>query len=140
MPDTVEGARARLTGLADRLSFVASSFFDPLPGDADVYVLARVLHDWSDEDAARILSRCAQAADADGRVLVVDRCGTAEDDMLEFTEMDLKMMVLFGARERTEAGFAALADRAGLQRRSTKPLDGVLTMLEFTPRDARARP
>ena len=40
----------------------AGSFFDPLPAGAGGYLLSGVLHDWDDEDAARILQRCADAA------------------------------------------------------------------------------
>ncbi|WP_197322282.1 methyltransferase, partial [Saccharomonospora sp. NB11] len=134
LPGTVENARATLAGLAERVSFAPGSFFDTLPAGSDVYVLAHVLHDWDDSDAQQILSRCAAAAEPQGRVLVVDRTGTSEDDLLEFTEMDVQMMVLFGAKERTEAEFADLASSAGLVLRSATSLGAGLAMLEFVPR------
>ncbi|MFI1018705.1 methyltransferase [Streptomyces sp. NPDC020965] len=134
LPATVEGARAGLAGPEDRVSFAPGSFFDPLPEGSDVYLLAHVLHDWNDSDAGRILTRCAEAAGPRGRVLVIDRAGAEEDDLLEFTEMDLKMMVLFGAKERTEAEFTRLGADAGLALRSSVALDAGLTMLEFAPR------
>jgi hypothetical protein len=36
-------------------------------------VLAQVLHDWPDEQAAAILRRCAEASPPDGRVVLVER-------------------------------------------------------------------
>lgn len=43
------------------LPSVAGDFFrDPLP-DADLYVLARVLHDWADETCAQLLARVHRA-------------------------------------------------------------------------------
>ncbi|XP_029315176.1 putative bifunctional dTTP/UTP pyrophosphatase/methyltransferase protein isoform X1 [Cottoperca gobio] len=45
----------------NRVSFVAGDFFkDELP-KADLYILARVLHDWSDENVQILLSKIADA-------------------------------------------------------------------------------
>ena len=59
-------------GLANRLSFVAGSFFeDPIPG-ADVLVMGHILHDW-DLDQKRLLLRKALAAlPKGGRLIVYD--------------------------------------------------------------------
>ena len=43
-----------------------------MPEGADAYVLKKVLHDWSDEDAVRILTNCRRAMAPGGRVLVVE--------------------------------------------------------------------
>ena len=48
-------------GLADRAECVAGDFFTELPNGADAYVLSRVLHDWHDADATRILETCRRA-------------------------------------------------------------------------------
>ncbi|MFC9126462.1 methyltransferase [Streptomyces sp. NPDC057099] len=136
LPGSVPGGKATLTGFPDRVSFSPGSFFDPLPEGSDVYVLAHVLHDWNDSDARKILARCAEVAGLRGRVLVIDRTGAEEDDLLEFTEMDLKMMVLFGAKERTADEFAALGESEGLSLCSAKPLEAGLTMMEFAPHGA----
>ncbi|MFI6318955.1 methyltransferase [Nonomuraea sp. NPDC050556] len=109
LPDTVERGRAHLQD--ERCSFAGHSFFDPLPGGADVYVLRRVLHDWSDDEAVRILRRCAEAAGTEGRIVVIETPGRP-GAML--AEMSLRMLVLSGGRERTGDDYAALASRAGL--------------------------
>jgi hypothetical protein len=88
---------------------VAGSFFDPLPPGGDVYVLSQVLHDWPDAEAVALLRRCA---DAGGRVVVIERL--LEGDDAEMTGMDLRMLLVFGSRERSLDDLAALAARAGL--------------------------
>lgn len=110
LPDTVERGRATLKD--KRCSFAGQSFFDPLPGGADVYVLRRVLHDWSDEEAVRILRRCADAAGTRGRVVVIETPGRP-GAML--AEMNLRMLVLSGGRERAREDYTALATRSGLE-------------------------
>jgi hypothetical protein len=116
LPETVERGRQVLKerGLAGRCAFAGQSFFDPLPAGGDVYVLRRVLHDWDDEEAGRILRRCAEAAGRRGRVVVIETHGSAGDDPAMFAEMNLRMLVLSGGRERTVEDYTALAASAGL--------------------------
>ena len=58
-------------GVADRVSAVGQSFFDPLPAGADLYLLKNLLGDWPDREAMAILHRCAEAARPAGRVIVL---------------------------------------------------------------------
>ena len=90
-------------GLSDRTQCVVGDFFDRLPAGHDGYLLSRVLHDWSDDDARQILRCCRRAMSADGRLIVVDALLPARvADGRDAIRMDLHMMVLFGSRERTE--------------------------------------
>ena len=47
------------TDLADRCAAVGGNLFKPWPVQAEAVILARVLHDWPDEAAARILAEGA---------------------------------------------------------------------------------
>ncbi len=117
LPETARRGAEYLAeqGFADRSEVVGQSFFDPLPAGADVYVLARVLHDWPDEDALAIVRRCADAAGERGRIVIVEGSGHPDRDPAGFAEMNLRMLVLAGGRERTLADFEALAGAAGLR-------------------------
>ncbi|MFC5835056.1 methyltransferase [Nonomuraea insulae] len=116
LPDTVDRGRRYLAGrgLDTRCAFAGQSFFDPLPAGADVYVLRRVVHDWGDDEALLILRRCAEAAGRHGRVVVVETQGGPGDDPAMFAEMNLRMLVLSGGRERTVEDYIAIAAGAGL--------------------------
>jgi SAM-dependent methyltransferase len=115
LPATVATAEARFAsaGVADRCRVVAGSFFEPLPRGGDLYVLANIVHDWSDREAVAILRRAAEAAGTAGRVLVVERA-LDEGDAEEMTGMDLRMLVVFGSRERTLGELRELAAGARL--------------------------
>src|ERR1700722_15645140 len=117
LPETAARARQYLAGLGldGRCEVVGQSFFDPLPAGADAYLLSRVIHDWDDAAAGAILRRCAEAAGGTGRVLVIESHGSPGSDPAAFAEMNLRMLVLAGGRERTIDDYSALAAQAGLQ-------------------------
>ena len=100
---------------SDRLRLVAGDFFaDPLPV-ADAYVLMEVLHDWSDDDAARILSAVRRAAAPGARLIVVevlvpDTPGPDHSKML-----DIIMLAVTGGRERTRDQYEQLLAEAGFE-------------------------
>lgn len=120
-------------GLAGQLSFVPGSFFDPLPPGRDVYVVSRVLTDWNDEDAVRILQRCAEAAGDSGRVLVVEVLAGVDHAKYN-TSFDLQSLVLLGGQERSVAEFEALVDKAGLSLVESRTWPGGLVVVECGPR------
>jgi hypothetical protein len=110
-PDAVAAARANVGARAE---CVVCDFFESVPAGFDAYLLSRVLHDWDDADALRILRVCRTAMGAGGRLLIVDAIlpERAVDQPFAI-RMDLHMLLLLGARERTEAEFRELLGRAG---------------------------
>jgi len=121
-------AARTLAEFGERRVIVTGSFFEPLPAGADGYVLSGVLHDWDDEHALAILRRCAEAAGACGRVLVIEEGPT---DAAIRAEGDLRMLLYTGGRERSLGDFETLAADAGLRVGSTRLVTGVRTLIEL---------
>jgi 2,7-dihydroxy-5-methyl-1-naphthoate 7-O-methyltransferase len=92
------------------LAPVGQSFFDPLPSGADLYLLKGILNDWPDREALAILRRCAEAAGASGRVIVLG--GILPEGSPKILTIE---MVLLGGKHRTVSEFRELAHEAGLQ-------------------------
>jgi len=110
LPETVRDEAA----LGERLEFVAGSFFESAP-EGDAYLLSGILHDWPDEDAARILQTIRRAAPDHARLLInesVVKPGNEEDGA---KWLDLLMLVLAGGRERGEEQWRALLEGAGFE-------------------------
>jgi precorrin-6B methylase 2 len=123
-PAMVDRARREIddAGLSDRCTFVAADFFDAVPAGADAYLLSRVLHDWTDDDAVRILRVCRAAMPTHARLLVVDAVlPERARDLPGAIRMDLMMLLLFNARERTVDEFDGLLSRAGFDLRRVVP-------------------
>lgn len=97
-------------GVADRVTTVAQSFFEPLPAGADLYLLQKVINDWPDPESVAILRRCATAASPGGRVVVMGGVAPQNRPTTTLTEE----AVLIGGRERTVAEFRELAREGGL--------------------------
>jgi SAM-dependent methyltransferase len=92
---------------------VAGSFLDFAPS-GDAYVLSRILHGFADDPAERILRNVRAAASSGARVLILDSVVPPGNEPHGNKWLDLLMLVLSGGRERTEAEWRALLERAGL--------------------------
>jgi hypothetical protein len=142
LPGAIPHARRRLEadGLADRAECRAGDFFAAVPDGADAYLLSRVIHDWDDADAVRILATCRAAMADDARLLLAEAVLPERARARpEAIRMDLHMLVLLGGRERTEAEYRALLADAGLDLRQTVPTASPagLSVIEAAPAGER---
>ena len=99
---------------SDRLRIQAGDFFqDELP-PADIYALARVLHDWTEDTILRLLRRIYAALPPGGAVLVAEKL-IAEDRSgpLNAHLQSLSMLVVTEGKERSLSEYAALLNEAG---------------------------
>lgn len=118
MPHVVAGSGRVLdeAGVRGRVDVVGGNFFEEVPTGAGAYISMRIIHDWSDERAARILANCRAAMAPDGRVLVVDNLIDDGPGSLYGKLLDMEMLVMtpYG-KERTEEEFRRLFAAAGLR-------------------------
>lgn len=119
-------------GVADRTEVVGGDFFASVPA-ADAYVVKAILHDWSDEDAARILRTIRGAAAPTARLLVVERVLGAPNEDLDGKLMDLQMLVMPGGLERTLEEWRELFAAGGWTLAGTRPIVGGWQLIEGAP-------
>jgi hypothetical protein len=137
-PEVLEGASAVLagSGVEDRIGLVACDFFSEVPQGGDVYILSRILHDWADQPAKRILTATREAMSPGARVLLVEQVVPEADDLppdeeVDLAVKDLNMLVLVGGQERTASEYGRLLDSAGFVRMRVLEADG-LHVIEAT--------
>lgn len=117
----------------DRCELMGGDFFDSVPGDADLHVLAWVLHDWDDDRALAILRNCRRAMSDTGRLLVIEAV-LPTDNQRHFAQFgDIVMLVALGGRERTEDEYQTLLDKAGLRLSRVVPTSTARSVLEAVP-------
>jgi ubiquinone/menaquinone biosynthesis C-methylase UbiE len=108
LPETVRDEAA----LGDRIEFVAGSFFDSVP-EGDAYIMSGILHDWPDNEAARILHTIRRAAPPHARLLINESVIEPGNEPQSAKWLDLLMLVLAGGRERDEEQWRELFESAG---------------------------
>jgi hypothetical protein len=123
-PHAIEAARVNLAaaGCDDRCEFVGGDFTRAVPPGGDIYILSRVLHDWSDDQCREILARCAEAMPSHAELLVVERLLPEDDTPSLAVAWDLHMMCNVGGRERTARHYARLLGESGFRVADCQPL------------------
>lgn len=109
-----------IASIADKASLPfesqAHDFYTPQPiKGARAYSLHSILHDWDDERGVEILENLRPALRPGySRVLLNEIVLSEEDPTLAATSMDMMMLAHLGVRERTEAHWKQIIEKAGL--------------------------
>lgn len=102
--------------VGDRVELIGGDFFSSVP-PFETYTMKWCLHDWTDDKAAIILSniRKAIAPGSRSRLIVMETVLADGRAQRLSRYADVHMMMTAGGRERTEAQWRSLAERAGWQ-------------------------
>jgi len=133
--DVVVGAQRVLegAGVADRCQIVGGNFFDAVLPDGDLYLISRVLLNWDDTDAIKILTNCYQAMTVKDRLLVVDFM-LPKGKMSPFIGLtSLNLFILGGTFMRTEDEFYNLLSSGGFKVTNTIQTTGPVSAIEAKP-------
>lgn len=108
--------RIRAAGMQDRVAFAAGSFFDDdLPNGHDMLLLSSVLHDWGDEDCARILQRCFAALEPGGTIVVTEPMLREDYTGPDHPAASGLTMVVLGGENRTPSRICEMLEAAGFE-------------------------
>jgi len=132
LPNVVAGAEAlRAPDVADRCEVIAGNFFESVPTNGDAYILSRVIHDWDDATAQKILGNCRRAIRSDGRLLLVE--GVAKPPNEPDPNKFFDVWFIGGGGERTEAEYRTLLRDGGFILVRVVPIGGSSALLESRP-------
>jgi O-methyltransferase domain len=128
-PNTIQFAEAEIgrNGLTDRTTAVGGDFFESVPS-GDLLMLKFVLHDWTDEDCVKILTKCREALAPNGRVAVIELTVAKSNPLA--TLADINMLMVGSGRERSVEEFDALFAAAGLKRTAVLDTGTPLAVIE----------
>ncbi|WP_290050833.1 methyltransferase [Amycolatopsis solani] len=116
-PHVVPGAERVLrdAGVFDRAELAGGDYLREVPGGGDVYTISHVLHQLGDAEAGTLLANVRRVLPEDGRVVVIDPVIPDGDVPHPGKFMDITMLALSRGRDRTEAEFAEIFEKAGLR-------------------------
>lgn len=101
--------------------------FEPWQMEADVVLLSRVLHDWDDASAKRILSHARDALPTGGRLFVIEML--LSDQQVDGALCDLHLLMATGGQERSAGEFERLLLDSGFQLREVRRLPALPSIL-----------
>jgi hypothetical protein len=125
-PEVIEHALSS-GELSDRIDAHACNLFEPWCAEADVVVLARVLHDWNDNDASDILRHARAVLSPRGRLFIVEM--VVSEDSAAGSLCDLHLLMATGGQERTLAEYKGLMDRSGFAFTELRPLPALPSVI-----------
>jgi hypothetical protein len=131
-PQVLERARPVLErhGVADRCLLHPGDLFAP-PPPADLYLLASVLHDWGDDQAARILAALGHSATTDTHLRIFEMLLPTDATPHRAKMSDVLMLLMFdGARERTVGHYRDLLEGTGWQLEQVVASPGPMSVIQ----------
>jgi hypothetical protein len=117
LPHVVSGAPALLQRyrVDQRVRLEPGSFFGAVPDGGDMYLLKNVIHDWPDKDAVRILRNVRAASNTGTKIVLIELVIPQHNRDFVGNWLDLDMLIVASARERTGADYDQLLNRAGFR-------------------------
>lgn len=117
-------------GVADRVTIENGTHFDKLPAGANAYVLKHILHDFAEPQCLTILKNVREALAPGGKVLVIEYVLKGQNEKHIGNLIDLWLLLLLGAQERTLDEYTALFAQAGLKLVRAVPTASPVSIIE----------
>ncbi|XP_075052593.1 acetylserotonin O-methyltransferase [Mixophyes fleayi] len=117
LPKVIQTAKKYfVTDKDQHISFLEGDFFnDPIP-EADLFIMARIIHDWTEDKCIQLLNKIYQSCRPGGGVLLVeallneDRSGPLTSQLYS-----LNMLVQTEGKERTPSEYTKLLTDSGFR-------------------------
>jgi hypothetical protein len=129
-PSAIEAAKAARGGPLPRCKLVSGDFFDDVPSGGDVYLLKRILFDWTDEEALRILKNCRRAMNSDAQLLIIEPLIGLPNEECPAHLFDMTFLVLLHGRLRTANEYSSLLDQAKFRLHRIVPTESDVSILQ----------
>lgn len=120
-------------GVADRLSIEHGGYLDKLPAGGDAYLFKHIIHDFSEADAVTALQNAREAINPDGKLLVIEYVLPENNEQHLGHTIDLWLMLMLGAQDRTLAEYTELFAKAGFKVTRAVPTTAPISIIEAIP-------
>ncbi|XP_066455974.1 acetylserotonin O-methyltransferase-like isoform X3 [Eleutherodactylus coqui] len=115
LPKVVQAAKKHLR-TDEQIHFLEGDFFnDPIP-EADLYIMARIIHDWTEEKCLKLLRKIYQSCKPGGAVLIVESLlNEDKSGPIGSLVFSLSMLVHAEGKERTPSEYTKLLTDSGFR-------------------------
>ena len=120
-------------GMADCIAVQVGDFFTSIPVGGDAYILSHIIHDWDDEKSLIILRNCHKVMKSNSKLLIVEMVIPEGNSPHPGKILDMEMIVIDEAQERTGEEYRSLLERAGFRLERIIPTDSAVSIVEASP-------
>ena len=125
-------------GIIDKVKFLVADFLDPfknkiekISSKPDAIFLSRILNDWDDINAVRILNNCRSALTSEGTIYIFELVQPEDPKIDTYVFLSLNLIALTGGKVRNLNEFRDLLKKSNLSISSHKNF-GLITVLTVT--------
>jgi hypothetical protein len=120
-------------GASARVTIENGSYFDKFPAGGDAYVLKHIIHDFAEPDCLIILKNVREAIAPSGKMLVIEYVVNGNNERHLGNIIDLWLLLMLGAKERTPQEYTELFAKAGLKVTRVIPTTAPMSIIEAVP-------
>lgn len=131
MPSVIENAHSYFINKSTikRVHLISGDFFKKIPVKADTIILSRVLHDWKDIEAIKILKNAHDALKQNGKLLIFELIVPANPKYDIGVTLNFNLLVNTGGKERTHQEFREILRHVGFKINSIERNKGAISLI-----------
>jgi O-methyltransferase domain/Dimerisation domain len=96
------------------IRYLPGNFFESIPGGADCYLLSRIINDWCDDRATKIVSNVRAAMKPGASLILIEPVTRTDDNSFDAVIADINMLVYMGGAKRSTEEIIELCRECGL--------------------------
>lgn len=108
--------------------FIEIDFFMPFSIQADVFIMSRILHDYDDCKAIKILQNIANSMTKESRLYIIE---SLQDEKKQDIEVKMHLLNFLGGMERSLMEYESIVSKSGLKIVGVTKLQGIMSAMEI---------
>lgn len=122
-------------GVTNRVEIISGDFFEAIPKTGDLYILSRVLVNWSNHDCKKILGTCYKHMPKDATLLIIDFFIPKKSDphYQRTTLSDLNILALSNSKLRNKTEWLELLNNTNYKIKKFYQNDQIESRRSFLP-------
>ncbi|MHA1249351.1 MAG: methyltransferase [Candidatus Helarchaeota archaeon] len=131
LPNVINDAKKFLRNLKifNKIQLIPANFFQKIPVSSDAIILSRVLHDWNDHNALKILKNAHDALNDQGTLFIIETIIPKNLDKDIGISLNFNLLVMTGGKERTLDEYENLLKMADFKISKIKKTHSILSII-----------
>jgi len=131
LPSIISHAKKYLydINMLNKIQIIHANFFEKIPVNLDVILLSRVLHNWDDFNALKILKNVYNVLENHGKLYIIETIIPENLDADLEISLNFNLLVMTGGKERTLKEFEKILTLTNFDIFKVKKTYGILLII-----------